>query len=223
MPYIFMEWKELVISARRSFDDDASKVFFLNLRSSPGWKKFYVFVILNSKDKSQVSKPRWLHWPDESTRLLSKVIEEESMGSSWSFSIPDGRRSWLWCRSIAWKDPLLMCFGFTSPPGPVSPDICNDSILCNFGNIRMKYDDDFHFFRRPIWDEAKDWVLECAFHSQLRFIGGYFRLEVWNLLKASQCIILHVYQHLGNTSTPQRMLHALPSYLSESFYIFIHS
>ena len=36
MPYIFMEWKELVISARRSFDDDASKVFFLNLRSSPG-------------------------------------------------------------------------------------------------------------------------------------------------------------------------------------------
>ena len=84
-------------------------------------------------------------------------------------------------------------------------------------------DDDFHFFRRPIWDEAKDWVLECAFHSQLRFIGGYFRLEVWNLLKASQCIILHVYQHLGNTSTPQRMLHALPSYLSESFYIFIHS
>ena len=139
MPYIFMEWKELVISARRSFDDDASKVFFLNLRSSPGWKKFYVFVILNSKDKSQVSKPRWLHWPDESTRLLSKVIEEESMSSHSSFSIPDGRRSWLWCRSIAWKDPLLMCFGFTNPPGPVSPDIWNDSILCNFGNIRMKY------------------------------------------------------------------------------------
>ena len=146
---------------------------------------FYVLVSLNSEDKSQVSKPRWLHWPDESTRLLSKVIEEESMGSSWSFSIPDGRRSWQWCRSIAWKDPLLMCFGFTSPPGPVSPDICNDSILCNFGNIRMKYDDDFHFFRRPIWDEAKDWVLECAFHSQLRFIGGFFRFEVWNLPKAS--------------------------------------
>ena len=40
MPYIFMEWKELVISARRSFDDYASKAFFLNLRSSPGWKKF---------------------------------------------------------------------------------------------------------------------------------------------------------------------------------------
>ena len=139
MPYIFMEWKELVISARRSFDDDASKVFFLNLRSSPGWKKYYVFVISNSKDKSQVSKPRWLHWPDESTRLLSKVIEEESIGSNWSSYVPDGRRSWLWCRSIAWKDPLLMCFGFTSPPGPVSPDIWNDSILCNFGNIRMKY------------------------------------------------------------------------------------
>ena len=93
----------------------------------------HVFVILNSEDKSQVSKPRWLHWPDESTRLLSKVMEEESMGSPWSSSIPDGRRSWLWCRSIAWKDPLLMCFGFTSPPGPVSPDIWNDSILYNFG------------------------------------------------------------------------------------------
>ena len=39
MPYIFMEWKELVISARRSFDDYASKAFFLNQRSSPGWKK----------------------------------------------------------------------------------------------------------------------------------------------------------------------------------------
>ena len=32
MPYIFMEWKELVISARRSFDDYASKAAFLNLR-----------------------------------------------------------------------------------------------------------------------------------------------------------------------------------------------
>ena len=36
MPYIFMEWKELVISARRSFDNDASKALFLSLISSPG-------------------------------------------------------------------------------------------------------------------------------------------------------------------------------------------
>ena len=65
----------------------------------------------------------------------------------------------------------------------ISETIVYSTILVHQDEIL--YDDDFHFFLRPIWDEAKDWVLECAFHSQLRFIGGYFRLEVWHLLKAS--------------------------------------
>jgi len=104
MPYIFMEWKELVISARRC----PNLVGFIDLMKAQGYS------------------PRW---PTKLAMMPEHCLKGPSVDVLW-----------------------------------------------------------VHKSARPIWDEAKDWVLECAFHSQLRFIG--------------------------NTSTPQRMLHALPSYLS---------